>query len=153
VLFVGGLGSPDAILFPDIQSLVMLRLALSPPSSRLAFFNPSRRSLVANQASLGRKTSSLEVIAHRRLLLPCPLAIGLEGRALLSRKMTTRTDNARLTVATVGRLEGGKKIGDPKLPIKTRPDEFCRTEFHSESNPEAVVSDSQTGFWPRGKRN
>ena len=53
--------------------------------------------------------------------------------------MTTRTENTRLTVATAGKVEGGKKIGNPDLPVVMRGDEFCRPEFHTVDNQDAVV--------------
>lgn len=57
-----------------------------------------------------------------------------------ARRMTTRTENTRLTVATAGKVEGVQKIGDPNLPIAARGDDFCRTEFQSLENKDAVVS-------------
>jgi len=61
-----------------------------------------------------------------------------QAPALHLRKMSSRAENTRVTVATAGRVEGGQKIGDPNLPIVQRGDDFCRVEFHSPENEHAV---------------
>jgi hypothetical protein len=59
---------------------------------------------------------------------------------LARRRMSVRTENTRVTVATAGRVQALGKIGDPNLPIAQRGDDFCKVDFHSPGNKDAVVS-------------
>ena len=59
---------------------------------------------------------------------------------IIRREMSVVRENTRLTTASAGKVSVGHKFGDPKLPIHRRSDQFCRTEFHVPTNPEAVVS-------------